>query len=587
LIPYPDSVRRFVAATCALALCTAAALFVVDHSFGRRDLWVALGTTALLAVEYWNGARYRHRRDEGESISHDESLIVAGAFLAGPLALVAAFSLAIAVADTGLGRPRLKVVFNAAKSVVAVSLAMLLLHALGGADATTAGAAAAVAAGLTFVVVNDALVAVAIALASGSTVRSILFDDVRGRLLMWTGNLSLGLLAGIAGRNDLSLLVFALAALVALHFSLWGHARARIERDRLHEQERLLRAILDAERECVMLVDRDGAITFANAAGEQLVGQRWRDVVEPASCPAIDAVVATGFAGEPTSFEYEIGERVLDASVAPIEDEFGDVTSLVAVSRDVTAERTLEEQLLQSQRLEAVGQLAGGVAHDFNNLLTAISGFSEIALGRLHEPERARAALEEVRSASDRAAKLTRQLLAFSRRQVMRPTIFDLNAVVDESESLLRRLLGEHIRIVRSLDPDGCLVEADQGQLEQVLMNLSLNARDAMANGGTLRIETERVRRGAAELVLLRVSDNGSGMDPEVAERAFEPFFTTKGPGKGTGLGLAMVYGIVTQSGGDIRIETAPGAGTTFEIALPARSATVPVLALVPLESSG
>jgi PAS domain S-box-containing protein len=587
LIPYPDSVRRFVAATCALALCTAAALFVVDHSFGRRDVWVALGTTALLAVEYWNGARYRRRGDEGESISHDESLIVAGAFLAGPLALVAAFALAIAVADAGLAQPRLKVVFNAAKSVVAVSLAMLLLHALGGAAATTAGAAAAVAAGLTFVVVNDALVSVVIALASRSTVRSILFDDLRGRVLMWTGNLSLGLLAGIAGRNDLSLLVFAVAALVALHFSLSRHARARIERDRLREQERLLRAILDAEPECVMLVDRDGAITFANAAGEQLVGQRWRDVVEPGSRPAIDAVMATGFAGEPTSFEYGIGERVLDASVAPIEDEFGDVTSLVAVSRDVTAERTLEEQLLQSQRLEAVGQLAGGVAHDFNNLLTAISGFSEIALSRLDEPERARAALEQIRGAGDRAAKLTRQLLAFSRRHVMRPTIFDLNVVVDESESLLSRLLGEHIRIVRSLDPDGCLVEADQGQLEQVLMNLSLNARDAMGDGGTLLVETERVRRGDTELVLLRVSDNGSGMEPEVAERVFEPFFTTKGPGKGTGLGLAMVYGTVTQSGGEIRIETAPGAGTTFEISLPARTGTRLSVARAALESSG
>jgi signal transduction histidine kinase len=509
---------------------------------------------------------------------------VAAAFLAGPLALVAAFAVAIVAADTAHRRPGLKIVFNAAKSVVAVSLAMLVLHALGGAQPTSAGAAAALVAGLVFVVVNDALVAVVLALASGSTVRSILFDDVRGRTLMWTGNLSLGLLAGIVGRNHLPLLLVAIAALVALHFSLSGHARARIERDRLHERERLLHAILDAERECVMLVDRGGAVTFANAAGEPFVGRLWRDVVEPASQPAIDVVVATGFAGEPASFEYEIGERVLHASVAPIEDDYGDVASLVAVSRDVTAERRLEEQLLQSQRLEAVGQLAGGVAHDFNNLLTAISGYAEIALARLDEPERARAALEEISRAGDRAAKLTRQLLAFSRRQVMRPTTFDLNDVVAESESLLGRLLGEHIRIVPSLDPGGCLVEADQGQLEQVLMNLSLNARDAMAQGGTLRLETERVRRDAGELVLLRVADDGSGMAPEVAERAFEPFFTTKDPGKGTGLGLAMVYGIVTQSGGEIRIETAPGAGTTFEVALPARAAAPPRLALVALD---
>ena len=243
--------------------------------------------------------------------------------------------------------------------------------------------------------------------------------------------------------------------------------------------------------------------------------------------------------------------------------------------------RTLDE-LRQSQKMEAVGQLAGGVAHDFNNLLTAISGYSELALSRLDErPDPVlRADIEEIAKSGQRAAGLTAQLLALSRRQTLQPTVFDLNEAVSGTDSLLRRLLGTHIRIVTTLAVGECSIEADHGQIEQVIMNLALNSRDAMPEGGTLRIETEalaltagealrRFQAPAGEYVVLRVADNGSGMDEATCRHAFEPFYTTKPLGEGTGLGLATVYGIVGQSGGYIAIDSEPGLGTTFELLLP------------------
>jgi nitrogen-specific signal transduction histidine kinase/CheY-like chemotaxis protein len=262
---------------------------------------------------------------------------------------------------------------------------------------------------------------------------------------------------------------------------------------------------------------------------------------------------------------------------APLVGPSGEMLGAFAVIVDLSERKRLEEQLRQAQKMEAVGQLAGGIAHDFNNLLTAISGYVGLALERVDGDPKLRRDLGEVARAGERAADLTRQLLAFSRRQVLQPATFDLNEAVRETSGLLGRLLGEHIRIVTSLDPAGCPILADRGQIEQVLMNLAVNARDAQPAGGTLAIETETVSLDAEEAepdlapgryVALRVSDTGSGMDPVTAAHAFEPFFTTKEPGKGTGLGLATVYGIVTQSGGRIRMSSTPGAGTSFEILL-------------------
>ena len=236
-------------------------------------------------------------------------------------------------------------------------------------------------------------------------------------------------------------------------------------------------------------------------------------------------------------------------------------------------ERALRESeawLRQSQKLEAIGTLAGGIAHDFNNLLTVISGFTQIAAGRLGKDHEAAADLKEVIDASTRAASLTHQLLAFSRKQVMQPRVLDLHATVAGMEGMLRRLIGSHIDLRVEHDESPTRIKADPSQLEQVLLNLVVNARDAMASGGILAITTRQGRDAVgARRVTLRVTDNGTGMPPEVRDRIFEPFYTTKEAGKGTGLGLATVYGIVAQSGGTIAVDSESGRGTTFTISFP------------------
>jgi two-component system cell cycle sensor histidine kinase/response regulator CckA len=250
-------------------------------------------------------------------------------------------------------------------------------------------------------------------------------------------------------------------------------------------------------------------------------------------------------------------------------------------SRAEQALRKSEAQLSQAMKMEAVGRLSGGVAHDFNNLLSVIISYTTTLIEDLSDNHPMRQDLEEIRRAGQRAAELTRQLLAFSRRQVMEPKIVDLNELVSHTGSMLRRLIGEDIELKLELDADIGRVRVDPGQMVQVLMNLVVNARDAMPSGGTLRISTAQVEQledtslapspdvPAGPCVLLRVSDTGTGMDEATKARIFEPFFTTKGPGAGTGLGLATVFGIIKQSGGSIRVLSAPGAGATFEVYLP------------------
>ena len=263
------------------------------------------------------------------------------------------------------------------------------------------------------------------------------------------------------------------------------------------------------------------------------------------------------------------------ASGRPLGDGEGGAAGFEIIVEDVTARRQLEEQLRQSQKMEAIGQLAGGVAHDFNNLLTVIIGRSQLLLDRLQRHDGSRRDVELVHKAATRAATLTRQLLAFGRKQVLQPKVLDLGEVVGGMAKLLTRLIGEHIDLVVQQGRGPLRVSADQGQLEQVIMNLAVNARDAMPQGGQLVIETSRVEPGQAPpglvgpLVLLEVTDTGCGMDAETRRRAFEPFFTTKEPGKGTGLGLATVYGIVAQSGGHVDVESAPGRGTRFRVWFP------------------
>ena len=275
----------------------------------------------------------------------------------------------------------------------------------------------------------------------------------------------------------------------------------------------------------------------------------------------------------------------VEARTTVVKNAEGRPVGMRGVMMDITAGKEtdraksqLEEELRQAQKIESIGRLAGGVAHDFNNLLTAINGYADLMLEDLADDHRWRGAVTEIRRAGERAADLTGQLLAFSRRQLLQPRVLDLNVLVTESTKMLTRLLGEDIEVITSLDPTLGHVTADAGQLHQIILNLAVNARDAMPRGGQLTIETQNVVLDEEQLhlslppgayVMLAVSDNGSGMDQETLSRIFDPFFTTKESTKGTGLGLSTVYGIVKQSGGTIFVYSEPGRGTTFKIYLP------------------
>jgi PAS domain S-box-containing protein len=307
------------------------------------------------------------------------------------------------------------------------------------------------------------------------------------------------------------------------------------------------------------------------------------DLVHPEDLPAVAAYQKQLFDNGSATATYRLrhagGSWVWVDSRATIITRAGQRYALM-VDRDVSERKHLEAQLMQSQRLESVGRLAGGIAHDFNNLLTAMMGNTELARDSLPAGHPARADIDEIMKSSLRAAELTRQLLAFARKQIIKSQVIDLNRLILDMDKLLRRLIGEHIELIVLAEPDLWQIRADPGQIEQVLVNLVVNARDAMPTGGTLTIETQNVqldhdyahRHISASpgcYVMLAVSDTGTGMDEELQGQIFEPFFTTKAPGRGTGLGLATCYGIIKQHGGNIWPYSEPGHGSTFKIYLP------------------
>jgi PAS domain S-box-containing protein len=382
----------------------------------------------------------------------------------------------------------------------------------------------------------------------------------------------------------------------------------------------LYRSVFEGAPVGLFISKSDGTIVDANAAVLQILGYRDRDSLLATHARDVHArpddwdewrsrLERDGIVhGFETRFRRRDGSPVwIRFCARAIRGDDGRVLYYEGAIEDITEDRQAgealkksEEQLRLSQKLEAVGSLAGGVAHDFNNLLTVIAGHCDLLLSSLPADHPIRKDIEQINRAGERAAELTRQLLAFSRKQVLQPRVMDLNTVVADVEKMLRRLIGEDIELLVCIDPGLACVKADPGHMEQVIMNLAVNARDAMPQGGRLRIETANVVLDEAfcrehpptppgAYVMLALTDTGEGMDEHTRSRIFEPFFTTKERDKGTGLGLATVYGIVKQSGGYIWVDSEPGQGATFRVYLPrtggpADAAQPPAAEIGPLE---
>ena len=369
----------------------------------------------------------------------------------------------------------------------------------------------------------------------------------------------------------------------------------------LRDSEARLRAIYESEPECVALLSRDGAISEINPAGlamieaaqpAEAIGLRLHDLVEPDYRQALGALVDQIFDGGSGSLLYELtglkgSRRWMETNAVPLRDSGGAITAMLTITRDVTGQRNMEDQLRQSQKMEAIGQLTGGVAHDFNNLLGVIVGNLDLLSLKLAQRSTERELVDRAVAAAERGAALTQRLLAFARRQTLLPQQVNAGELVTEVSQLLRRAIGEQIDLTIRVDPELRPCYVDPGQLETALVNLAINARDAMPDGGAMTISAINMsvaEPGAepGDFVVISVADTGEGMSEEVKAHAFEPFFTTKEVGKGSGLGLSMVYGFVEQSGGHVELESEPGMGTTVSLHLKASVAAPVTTSIVP-----
>src|ERR1700737_3760963 len=391
--------------------------------------------------------------------------------------------------------------------------------------------------------------------------------------------------------------VLGLVALVLIFdiYTVYQHFQVQVVRKQLIMREELFRLITENAADMIAVVGVGGERLYNSPSYERILGYAPNEItatlgfeqVHPDDREKVQKAAAEARrTGLGQSVEYRMRHKngnwlILESIASTIVDEKGSVEKLIVVNRDITRRKQLEEQFRQAQKMEAVGRLSGGVAHDFNNLLGVIIGYGEVIQEGLATTHPLRGSVDEILKAGHRAASLTRQLLAFSRQQVLDPRVLDLNAVVKDMEKRLKRLIGENLELKKDLRPALACVKADESQIEQVILNLVINACDAMPHGGNLTVATSNfymdenfVRRypypvNVGNYILLNVSDSGIGMDPATKARIFEPFFTTKEKGKGTGLGLSMVYGIVKQSNGYIDVSSEIGIGTSFEIYLP------------------
>jgi two-component system cell cycle sensor histidine kinase/response regulator CckA len=572
----PASASAYAALIEVLALVAAVAALSegipAGHEWWRSALLLPLAALAPM---------FRVAVGRNHSLHAAPAFVVAGALVLPPALLVPLVLVMLVpqwIRDRYAWYIGLFNVANYMLSTLAAWVAVDLVRT----DTDLGFAAAGLAAAVVFVAVNHVLLAVMLRLGRGHSFRQSGLFSATG-LTMELVLAGLGIAIGAFVVFNPWILPVLIAPLALAHRSLSTVALLR-------ESEERFRTMFAAAPTAIMLFDRSGTILSVNRSAESMFGYSEQEMIgklattfrHPDDIDPDDEAFSELLRGERDSYRREgsfvtkSGSTVVaQIATALVRDADGKPGYVIGMAEDVTEQRQLEEQLRQSQKLEAIGRLAGGVAHDFNNMLTAIGGYTALALEHAETGSTLRGDLDEIRKATDRAALLTRQLLAFSRKQVLMPELLNLNGVVLELESMLRPLIGEEVVLTTELDPALGPIEADPGQLHQVVMNLVVNARDAMPEGGRITIATANSDVGENDdaiepgrYVTLTVRDTGEGIDEPTLRQIFEPFFTTKDAGKGTGLGLATVYGIVKQSGGYVAVESELGVGSAFTIYL-------------------